>query len=90
MKPIDKQLLMLWFWVAQPTLAQSRPVAMPNQRGLIDVFALRQTVSRLETLPPKTDEERCETQNCRVNVCLEKQRFEKARATFMRTRSLHY
>lgn len=84
MKAINKLSLILLFGVAQYALAQSAPVAMQNQRGFIDVFELRKAVSRLETLLPTIDEERCETQICQVTVNREKQVFEKARSAFMR------
>jgi hypothetical protein len=57
---------------------------MQHQGGFIDVFELRKAISRLETLQPTTDEERCETQPCQVAVDREKQIFKKARSAFMR------
>ena len=82
MNTINKLSLILALGLAQ--YACTTPVAMLNQRGFIDVFELRKAVSRLETLLPTTDEERCDTKNCQATADLEKQVFEKARAVFMR------
>lgn len=84
MKTIRKLSVVLSFAVAQYALAQSAPVAVLDHRGFFDVFELRKAVSQVETVLPKTDEERCDTQACRLAVDREKQMFEEARSAFMR------
>lgn len=84
MKTINKLSLSLALGVAQFACAQSAPGPMLDQRGFIDVFALRTAVGRLEAFLPTTDEERCETQGCQYTVAREKQDYERARSVFMR------
>lgn len=78
--------LALAFMFGAVTSALAQPVSRPmlDQRGYIDVFALRHAVSRLEPLLPTSDLERCETAACRTAALRESTTFDHAQAAFMR------
>lgn len=76
--------LLLLLGTAQCSAAPSAPVGMTKPHGYIDVFALRNDVSRLEALQPTTDEDHDETPGRHGEAHRAKLKFEQARAVFMR------
>jgi hypothetical protein len=78
MQSIIALLFLLWCMPAVAATAGTR-----DTRGFIDVFALRQAVSRLESKQPHTYKSECADKDCVRRAAREKRRFEAASAKFM-------